>query len=84
MQAATALSIIEAFEAANVPHDKARAVVEALEKEMFDQLATKTDLALMQASINAKFDVLSRDLTIRLGVMLTVAVGVVATLVKLF
>ncbi|TCJ15200.1 hypothetical protein EZJ19_07785 [Parasulfuritortus cantonensis] len=84
MQAATALSIIEAFEAVNIPHDKARAVVEALEKEMFDQLATKTDLALMQASINAKFDVLSRDLTIRLGVMLTVAVGVVATLVQLF
>lgn len=73
MQAATALSIIEALEAANVPRDKAKAVVEALEKEMFEQLATKHDLAL-----------LGRDLTIRLGVMMTVAVGVVATLVQLF
>jgi hypothetical protein len=40
---------------------------------MFDQLATKHDLVLM-----------GRDLTIRLGVMMTVAVGVVATLVQLF
>jgi hypothetical protein len=48
---------------------------------MFEQLATKTDLALMQANINARFDVMSRDLTIRLGLMMTVAVGVVATLV---
>ncbi|MCE8014427.1 hypothetical protein [Billgrantia desiderata] len=42
------LALYNALTAANVPADKAEAVVDALEAEMQNQLATKHDLAQLE------------------------------------
>ncbi len=37
-------SLYDALVSINVPDDKARAVIDAMEREMMDKLATKADL----------------------------------------
>jgi hypothetical protein len=46
----------------NVPSDKARAVVDAMERDMETTLATKTDLLLLRREIENRFDFTSRDI----------------------
>ena len=47
------------------------------------ELVTKSDLQLALAPIEAKIDNLSLRLTVRLGTMLVVAIGALATILKL-
>ncbi len=47
------------------------------------ELVTKTDLQTLTAHFDAKFDSLSLRITVRLGAMLTAAVGVLAILARL-
>ena len=47
------------------------------------ELVTKSDLQAAFASLEAKIDNLSLRLTLRLGAMLVVAIGTLATLLKL-
>jgi hypothetical protein len=66
-------SLYDALISINVPNDRARAVVDAMERDMSDKLATKADLKHMHELIsrdfqvvNARFDHLTHVLTVRL------------------
>lgn len=70
----TSIPLYDALVSANVPNDKAKAVVEAFAKEYEDMTsnpATKEDLRLLESRM-----------TIKLGAMLFTAVGLVAALFK--
>ncbi|KTS78238.1 MULTISPECIES: hypothetical protein [Pseudomonas] len=69
------LALYQALRSIDVSEDKATAVVDALETEMQTQLATKADLAQLKSELELK-------LTIRMGVMLSAAVGVMLTAFK--
>jgi hypothetical protein len=95
-------SLYDALISINVPNDKARAVVDAMERDMGTMLATKSDLLLIRQEIDNKFTLLSRDIeslrestrkdletlrlsmTVRLGSMIVVAVGVMLAAFRLW
>jgi len=101
-------SLYDALLSINVPADKARAVVDAMERDMAAILATKSDIELLRQDVDgarsaAKSDIellrqdvdgarlaaksdlelLRASMTIRLGSMLVVAVGVLFTALTL-
>jgi len=85
----TELALYQALISINVPEQKANAVIEAWESDMISRLATKADLTAFAAELKteiAKLDTkiaeLDSKLTIRMGFMLSAAVGVVITAVK--
>jgi hypothetical protein len=59
-------SLYDALVSINVPSDRARAVVDSLERDMFSQLVTrtefKTELQLIRQEITAARDLLSKDI----------------------
>ena len=71
------ISLYDALVSVNVPAEKARAVVQGLEKEMFERLATKQDLK----ELSHKIELLDSQLTVKLGGMLVAAVGLAVALV---
>ena len=86
----TELALYQALISINVPEQKANAVIEALESDMFSRLATKADLTAATAEVKteiaqleAKIAQLDSRLTIRMGFMLSAAVGVLITSMKL-
>lgn len=83
----TELALYQALISINVPEQKANAVVEALEANMLSRLATKADIAVLRTDLLAelKTDIsqLEVKLTIRMGLMLSAAVGVLITSMKL-
>ena len=70
------IALYDALVGASVPPDKAKAVVQAMEKEMFDRLATKQDLQAMKQE-------LALQLTIRLGGMMAVGFTLMVALLKI-
>jgi len=74
----SSFALYQALIAINVPEDKATAVIDALESDMQNQLATKADLA----DIKADLVQLELKLTIRMGVMLSAAVGILLAAMK--
>jgi hypothetical protein len=91
-------SMYDALVSINVPNDKARAVVDAMERDMGTTLATKTDVLLLRQEIA----LLSRDIdslristgkdlealrlamTVRLGSIVMVGVGVILAAIRLW
>ena len=87
--------LYKALVASNVPEVHATAVIEAMEKEMTSTLASKTDLAMLRAELkidiselqkslvklDAKVDILSKNLTIRLLLIIGATAGVSSGLV---
>jgi hypothetical protein len=76
-------SLYDALVSINVPTDKARAVVDAMERDMAAILATKSDVELLRQDVEglrlaAKSDIelLRASMTIRLGSMLVVGLGI--------
>jgi hypothetical protein len=76
-------SLYDALVGINVPNDKARAVVDAMERDMGTTLATKTDLQLLQqeirqemALIRKDMEILGTSITVRLGSILVLGLGV--------
>lgn len=74
----------------NVPADKARAVVDAMERDMGTTLATKSDLDLLRAEVRQELALIRKDLellsasmTVRLGSMQIVGLGVLFAALKL-
>lgn len=51
-------SLYDALVSINVPNDKARAVVDAMERDMATTIATKTDLELLRQQLTARMDAL--------------------------
>jgi hypothetical protein len=91
----------------NVPNDKARAVVDAMERDMGTTLATKTDVLALATKtdlllLRQEIALLSRDidslristgkdlealrlgLTVRLGSIVMVGVGVILAAIRLW
>ena len=85
----SSFALYQALRSINVTEDKATAVVDALESDMQTQLATKADLAdikadiaKLQATTKADFAQHELKLTIRMGVMISTAVGIMLTALK--
>lgn len=94
-------SLYDALVSINVPSDKARAVVDAMERDMSTILATKQDLLLIRQEIENRHGLVVRELaamrsdvgrdmealrlamTIRLGSMLFVGLGLLFAALKL-
>jgi vacuolar-type H+-ATPase subunit I/STV1 len=55
------LSLYDALVSVNIPADKARAVVAALEQEMTSVLATKSDIELVRQELHSVRDSLRQD-----------------------
>ncbi len=94
-------SLYDALVSIHVPNDKARAVVDAMERDMSTTIATKADLQILRqdltSSINSSvsdlrheiglvrkdMEILSSTLTIRLGSMLMLGLGLLFAALKL-
>jgi hypothetical protein len=76
-------SLYDALISINVPNDRARAVVDAMERDMSDQLATKADLKHMHELLSKDIQNLSNSMTIKLGTISGVWAGVLFALIKL-
>ena len=82
--------LYDALISINVPNDKARAVVDAMERDMATTIATKADLQLLRtelhqecALIRKDMELLSTTMTVRLGSMLIVGLGLLFAALKL-
>lgn len=60
-------SLYDALVSINVPNDKARAVVDAMEREMGTTLATKTDLDHLRGEVRQEIALVRKDLEIVSG-----------------
>jgi hypothetical protein len=94
-------SLYDALTSIDVPNDKARAVVDAMERDMATTIATKADLQLLRTElhqegalirkdmeimsnrIDNRIDGLSTTMTVRLGSMLMVGIGLLFAALKL-
>ncbi|MGF6513031.1 hypothetical protein ABH912_000497 [Pseudomonas sp. BT76 TE3572] len=70
------LALYQALIAINVPERKAHAVIEALESDMHTLLATKSDINTLEHRLTAEIAKADVKLTIRMGVMLSAAIGI--------
>ena len=78
------ITLYDALVGANVPPDKAKAVVHAMEKEMTDTLATKQDLQMLRQDMQALELRLINTMTLRFGAMLVAGMTVLFGLLKSF
>jgi hypothetical protein len=76
-------SLYDALVSINVPSDKARAVVDAMERDMLTQLATKSDIENLRVLMEAKLELLRSSMTIGLGSMLVVGLSLLFAALKL-
>jgi hypothetical protein len=76
------LRLARRLEAAGFAPQQAGDMAEAI-AEAVSQLATKADLAALRVELKADIEILKRDMTIRLGSMMIVAVGVILAGFKL-
>ena len=99
-------SLYDALVSINVPNDKARAVIDAMERDMGTTIATKSDLQMLRqelvamignlatrgetqdirsdiALVRKDMEILSTAMTVRLGSMLIVGLGVLFAALKL-
>jgi len=84
------LAYVKKLKTVGFTEEQAEVQAEALAEIVNEHLATKEDISLLRRDIKELEVTLKRDikelemrLTIRLGAMLTVAIAVIATLVKL-
>jgi len=77
------LAYAKRLEKAGVPEAQAEVQAETLAEIVEERLATKRDLKEMEASLARDLREIEMRLTIKLGTMLVIAIGVFATLVKL-
>ena len=76
----------DALVSINVPNDKARAVVDAMERDMGTTLATKADLQLLRLEIELvrkEMEILGTSITVRLGSILALGLGMLFAALKL-
>ena len=84
------VSLYDALVSIDVPADKARAVVDAMERDMGATLATKADLLLLKQEINQELTLIRKEMellrssmTVRLGSIQVVAAGLLFAALKL-
>jgi hypothetical protein len=77
------LKLARRLESAGFPTKQAGDTAEALADAMSGaELATKADLTAVQTGLRADIELLRRDLTIRLGSMIVVAVGILLAAIR--
>jgi ActR/RegA family two-component response regulator len=76
------LKLARRLEAAGFPAQRAGDMAEAI-AEAVSSLATKAHLDALETRIDNKLEILKRDMTIRLGSMMVVVVGVILAGFKL-
>jgi hypothetical protein len=87
-------SLYDALVSINVPNDRARAVVDAMERDLMDSLATKNDLrhlrellakdmGAMEARLDHRMEMLGSKLALQLGAMFVAGIGILYTLLQL-
>lgn len=87
-------TLYDALVSINVPNDKARAVVDAMERDMATTIATKADLQLLRSELHQECALIRKDMeimaatistniTLRTGSMLVVAIGLLFAALKL-
>jgi hypothetical protein len=90
----TLYSLYDALVAINVPTDKARAVVDAMDQDMVRVLTTKSDLASLRHELKQEIEasrvalmlelqLLQSSMTIRLGSITVVGLGLLFAALKL-
>jgi hypothetical protein len=62
-------SLYDALVSINVPSDKARAVVDAMERDMGTTLATKQDIEVLRVATKQDLEVFRRDMENRFALM---------------
>jgi len=72
-------ALYDALVSIDVPSEKARAVIDALEHDMGSTLATKQDIQILKRDL----ELLQSPMTIRLGSMLIVGLGILFAALKL-
>ena len=95
-------SLYDALVSINVPSEKARAVVDAMERDMGTTLATKQDLDILRRDMKSRFELvdqkienlrtkleskidgLEHRMTIKLGSMMIVGVGLAIAVLRLW
>jgi hypothetical protein len=75
-------SLYDALVSINVPDEKAKAVIDALEREMMDKLATKADVLHAKELLSKDLQNLSNTMTIKLGSISVLSVGALYWLLK--
>jgi hypothetical protein len=85
-----AFSLYDALVGIDVPVEKARAVIDALERDMGASLATKQDIQLLRQELKQEIDLLRKDMellrsnmTVRLGSIQVVTAGLLFAALKL-
>jgi hypothetical protein len=82
------ITLYDARVGANVPPDKASALVHAMERVMYERLATQQDLQALRSTIAQQLLALEsrpkHELTVRLGTLLAASIGLIVTLLKAF
>jgi hypothetical protein len=83
-------SLYDALVGIHVPNDKARAVVDAMERDMATTIATKADMQMLRSELHQQctlirkdMELLSTTMTVRLGSMLMLGVGLLFAALKL-
>jgi hypothetical protein len=83
-------SLYDALVSINVPNDKARAVVDAMERDMATTVATKADLQILRSELHQECALIRKDMEImattiivRTGSMQVVAIGLLFAALKL-
>ena len=79
-----AIAVYDALVAINVPSDKAKAVVTALEHDMTSELATKSDLRHLSETFDLKLKAQGNSIVIRLTAVMVAVVGLATTFHRLF
>ncbi|TKK37243.1 hypothetical protein PflCFBP13517_26405 [Pseudomonas fluorescens] len=77
------IALYQALMAINVPEQKINAVIDAMESDLNTYLATKVDITNLHNQLQSEISQLEVKLTIRMGVMLSAAVGVMMAFMKL-
>jgi hypothetical protein len=84
-------SLYDALVSINVPSDKARAVVDAMERDMGTTLSTKQDLEMLKQAMDGRFalvdqklETLELKLTVKLGSMMVVGFGLTIAALRLW
>jgi hypothetical protein len=85
-----AISLYDALVSIAVPSDRARAVVDAMEREMGATLATKSDILLLRQEVNQELTLIRKEMellrssmTVRLGSIQVIAAGLLFAALKL-
>ena len=83
-------SLYDALVSINIPNDKARAVVDAMERDMATTIATKADLQILRSELHQECALIRKDMEImattiivRTGSMQVVGMGLLFAALKL-